>query len=82
MVSAPLIVGELISKTINPMIITFAKSQSSKDLAAFLEAMLLGLVTIHLLLTIMIAMNGWSVIYKARTKTKVTQTLKVINGRV
>lgn len=50
-VSAPLIVGGKQFQTINPMIITFAKTSSSRDIAAFL-AVMLGLVTV-LLLTIM-----------------------------
>ena len=50
-VSAPLIVGGKQFQTINPIIITFAKTSSSRDIAAFL-AVMLGLVTV-LLLTIM-----------------------------
>lgn len=44
-VSAPLIVGGKQFQTINPMIITFAKTSSSRDIAAFL-AVMLGLVTV------------------------------------
>jgi iron(III) transport system permease protein len=50
--SAPLILGGPEFQTIAPMILTFSKSQTSKDLAALL-ALVLGLATI-ILLTIMI----------------------------
>ena len=50
--SAPLILGGVEFQTITPMILTFANSTSSKDLAALL-ALILGLATL-VLLTLMI----------------------------
>ncbi|UUZ95141.1 iron ABC transporter permease [Paenibacillus sp. P25] len=50
--SAPLILGGIEFQTITPMILTFSKSMSSRDLAALL-ALILGLATL-ILLTLMI----------------------------
>ena len=69
-VSAPLIVGGTDFQTINPMIITFAKSQSSKDLAAFL-AMLLGLATIILLTIMNRVERGGRYMSISKTKAKI-----------
>lgn len=68
-VSAPLIVGGVDFQTINPMIITFAKSTSSRDLAAFL-ASLLGLATIVLLLFMNYMEKGGNYISVSKTKAK------------
>ena len=69
-VSAPLIVGGTDFQTINPMIITFAKSQTSKDLAAFL-AMLLGLATIILLTIMNRVERGGRYMSISKTKAKI-----------
>lgn len=68
-VSAPLIVGGKDFQTINPLIITFAKSTSSRDLAAFL-AIMLGLVTIVLLTILNKMEKGGNYISISKTKAK------------
>lgn len=67
--AAPLIVGGENFQTINPMIITFSKSTSSKDVAAFL-AILLGLATIALLAVFSKIENGGNYISVSKTKAK------------
>ena len=69
-VSAPLIVGGTDFQTINPIIITFAKSQNSKDLAAFL-AMLLGIATIILLTIMNRVERGGRYMSVSKTKAKI-----------
>lgn len=53
--SAPLILGGVEFQTITPMILTFSKSMTSRDLAALL-ALILGLATL-ILLTVMIRLE-------------------------
>lgn len=67
--SAPLIVGGDNFQTINPMIITFAKSSYSREVAAFL-AVLLGLATILLLAVFSRIEKGGNYISVSKTKAK------------
>ncbi|MBI5030415.1 MAG: iron ABC transporter permease [Chloroflexi bacterium] len=70
--SAPLIVGGSEFQTINPMIITFASSTYSREIAALL-AIILGIATI-LLLTVMNKIEkGGTFISIAKTKSKMTK---------
>lgn len=70
--SAPLIVGGTEFQTINPMIITFASSTYSREIAALL-AIILGIATI-LLLTVMNKIEkGGTFISIAKTKSKMTK---------
>ncbi|MBI5300710.1 MAG: iron ABC transporter permease [Chloroflexi bacterium] len=70
--SAPLIVGGTEFQTINPMIITFASSTYSREIAALL-AIILGIATI-LLLTVMNKIEkGGTYISIAKTKSKMTK---------
>ncbi|KXT84695.1 Ferric iron ABC transporter, permease protein [Streptococcus sp. DD11] len=66
-VSAPLIVGGTEFQTINPMIITFAKTTASRDIAAFL-AIILGLATIILLTILNRVERGGNYISVSKTK--------------
>lgn len=75
--AAPLIVGGENFQTINPMIITFSKSTSSKDVAAFL-AILLGLATITLLVIFSKIENGGNYISVSKTKAKLKKQ-KIVN---
>lgn len=75
--AAPLIVGGENFQTINPMIITFSKSTSSKDVAAFL-AILLGLATIALLAVFSKIENGGNYISVSKTKAKLKKQ-KIVN---
>ncbi|MGY3724064.1 iron(III) transport system permease protein [Granulicatella balaenopterae] len=68
-VSAPLIVGGSEFQTINPMIITFAKSTSSKDLAAFM-ASFLGLATIIMIMIMNRVERGGNYISVSKTKAR------------
>ena len=68
-VSAPLIVGGKQFQTINPMIITFANTSSSRDIAAFL-AIILGLLTIILLTIMNYVEKGGNYISVSKTKAK------------
>ncbi len=67
--SAPLIVGGDNFQTINPMIITFAKSSFSREVAAFL-AVLLGLATMILLAVFSRIERGGNYISVSKTKAK------------
>lgn len=67
--SAPLIVGGDNFQTINPMIITFAKSSYSREVAAFL-AILLGLATMILLSVFSRVEKGGNYISVSKTKAK------------
>lgn len=67
--SAPLIVGGDAFQTINPMIITFAKSSYSREVAAFL-AILLGLATMLLLAVFSKIEKGGNYISVSKTKAK------------
>ncbi|MBJ8326536.1 ABC transporter permease [Streptococcus pacificus] len=66
-VSAPLIVGGENFQTINPLIITFAKTTSSRDLAALL-ALILGLATILLLTLLNRIESGGNYVSVSKTK--------------
>ncbi|CAI3269602.1 ABC transporter permease [Enterococcus cecorum] len=66
-VSAPLIVGGTEFQTINPMIITFAKTTASRDIAAFL-AIILGVATILLLAFLNKVEKGGNYISVSKTK--------------
>ncbi|WP_411431697.1 ABC transporter permease [Paenibacillus durus] len=76
--SAPLILGGTEFQTITPMILTFARSVTSKDLAALL-ALILGVATL-LLLTLMIRFekNGN---FMSVSKVKSTLVKQKINNR-
>lgn len=67
--SAPLIVGGDNFQTINPMIITFAKSSYSREVAAFL-AVLLGIATIALLAIFSRIEKGGNYISVSKTKAR------------
>ena len=67
--SAPLIVGGENFQTINPMIITFAKSSFSREVAAFL-AVLLGIATMILLAVFSRIEKGGNYISVSKTKAK------------
>lgn len=67
--AAPLIVGGENFQTINPMIITFAKSSYSREVAAFL-AILLGVATIILLAIFSKIEKGGNYISVSKTKAK------------
>lgn len=67
--SAPLIVGGDDFQTINPMIITFAKSSYSREVAAFL-AVLLGIATMILLAVFSKIEKGGNYISVSKTKAK------------
>lgn len=67
--SAPLIVGGENFQTINPMIITFSRSSSSRDVAAFL-AILLGAATIILLAIFSKIEKGGNYVSVSKTKAK------------
>lgn len=75
--SAPLIVGGEHFQTINPMIIAFAKSPHSREIAALL-AVLLGLATILLLSILNKVEKGGNYISVSKTKTKI-QKQKINN---
>lgn len=75
--SAPLIVGGDNFQTINPMIITFAKSSYSREVAAFL-AILLGLATMVLLAVFSRIEKGGNYISVSKTKAKL-QKQKINN---
>ncbi|WP_425517278.1 ABC transporter permease [Paenibacillus sophorae] len=77
--SAPLILGGTEFQTITPMILTFARSVTSKDLAALL-ALILGVATL-LLLTLMIRFekNGN---FMSVSKVKSTLVKQKINNRL
>ena len=66
-VSAPLIVGGKDFQTINPLIITFAKTTTSRDLAALL-ALILGLATILLLTLLNKIESGGNYVSVSKTK--------------
>lgn len=70
--SAPLIVGGKDFQTINPMIITFSKSQSSQDLAALLSV-ILGLATIILLTILSKIEKGKNYISVSKTKARLVK---------
>lgn len=76
-VSAPLIVGGKQFQTINPMIISFANSPSSRDLAALL-ALMLGLTTILLLILLNRVEKGGN--YISVSKTKASLKKQVISS--
>lgn len=67
--SAPLIIGGDNFQTINPMIITFAKSSYSREVAAFL-AILLGMATILLLSVFSRIEKGGNYISVSKTKAR------------
>lgn len=68
--SAPLIVGGDNFQTINPMIITFAKSPYSREVAALL-AVILGVATIIMLAILNKIEKGGNYISVSKTKTKI-----------
>ncbi len=68
-VSAPLIVGGTDFQTINPIIIDFAKSPYSREIAAFL-AILLGIATTILLVIMNKVESGGTYMSIAKTKTR------------
>lgn len=70
--SAPLIVGGENFQTITPMIITFSKSQGSRDLAALLS-IFLGIATIILLAVLTKVEKGNNYISVSKTKAKITK---------
>lgn len=70
--SAPLIVGGPDFQTINPMIITFAKSPYSREVAALL-AVLLGLATILLLAILTRVEKGGNYVSVSKTKAKLAK---------
>lgn len=70
--SAPLIVGGEGFQTINPMIITFAKSQGSRDIAALLS-IVLGVATIVLLFILSRVEKGNNYISVSKTKARLTK---------
>lgn len=70
--SAPLIVGGKDFQTINPMIMTFAKSSYSRELAALL-AIILGIATIILLAILTKVEKGGNYISVSKTKAKLTK---------
>lgn len=67
--SAPLMIGGSKFQTINPMIVSFAQSPGSRDLAAVL-AMLLGLITIVLLVIMNRVEKKGNYISVSKTKAK------------
>lgn len=75
--SAPLIVGGQDFQTINPMIITFSRSSSSRDIAALL-AILLGIATIILLVIFSKIEKGGNYVSVSKTKAKL-QKQKINN---
>jgi iron(III) transport system permease protein len=75
--AAPLIVGGDDFQTINPMIINFAKSSYSRDVASFL-AILLGIATIILLSVFSKIEKGGNYISVSKTKAKL-QKQKINN---
>lgn len=75
--SAPLIVGGDEFQTINPMIITFAKSSYSREIAALL-AILLGVATMLLLSVFSRIEKGGNYISVSKTKAKL-KTQKINN---
>ncbi len=75
--SAPLIVGGENFQTINPMIITFSRSNSSRDVAALL-AILLGAATILLLAVFSHIEKGGNYVSVSKTKAKL-QKQKINN---
>lgn len=75
--SAPLIVGGQDFQTINPMIITFSRSSSSRDIAALL-AILLGIATIILLAIFSRIEKGGNYVSVSKTKAKL-QKQKINN---
>jgi iron(III) transport system permease protein len=70
--SAPLIVGGADFQTINPMIITFAKSPYSREIAALL-AVILGAATILLLTILNKIERGGNYISVSKTKTRLAK---------
>ena len=70
--SAPLIVGGEDFQTINPMIITFSKSNYSRDVAAFL-AIILGIATIILLSVFSRIEKSGNYVSVSKTKAKLTK---------
>lgn len=70
--SAPLIVGGVEFQTINPMIITFARSAYSREIAALL-ALILGIATIALLTFMNKIEQGGTYISIAKTKSKMVK---------
>lgn len=75
--SAPLIVGGDSFQTINPLILTFAKSPHSRELAALL-AVILGIATIIMLTILNKVEKGGNYISVSKTKTKI-QKQKINN---
>jgi iron(III) transport system permease protein len=67
--SAPLIVGGESFQTINPMIITFAQSSYSKEIAALLSV-ILGLMTVVLLIVMNRVEKGGNYISVSKTKSR------------
>jgi len=70
--SAPLIVGGQSFQTINPIIITFAKSNYSRDIAALL-AVILGIATMGLLAIMNKVEKGGNYISISKVKSKITK---------
>ncbi|MFT8315541.1 MAG: iron ABC transporter permease [Clostridium sp.] len=75
--AAPIIVGGDSFQTINPMIIIFAKSSYSKEIASLLS-IILGVVTIILLLIMNKFEKGGNYISISKTKSKMVKQ-KIIN---
>lgn len=75
-ISAPLVVGGKGFQTINPMILQFAKTQTSRDVAA-LMALILGLATFVLLVIMNRVEKGGNYISISKVKTRlVKQTIQ------
>ena len=70
--SAPLIVGGKDFQTINPMIMTFAKSTYSREIAALL-AVILGMATILLLTVLNRVERGGNYISISKVKSKIAR---------
>lgn len=70
--SAPLIVGGPKFETINPLIVTFAGTPGSRDIAATL-AVILGILTILLIVIMNILEKGGNYISISKTKAKMSK---------
>lgn len=70
--SAPLLVGGTSFQTINPMIMTFARSSQSRELAA-LMSVVLGMATTVLLVIMNKFEKGGNYISISKTKSKITK---------
>ncbi len=71
-ISAPLVVGGKGFQTINPIILQFAKTQTSRDVAA-LMAIILGLATLILLVIMNRVEKGGNYISISKVKTRIVK---------